>query len=118
LPIRLLVELSWLSLALLCFVLVPQHVGKTPFLSTGTKNAHPVPLKNSARSRPQGRNADFSLMWVGSGLPTDRELAHLLAAGGFISTDPPSVKTGILFAANVEVRQLSSPECREFCTLT
>jgi hypothetical protein len=31
------------------------------------------------------------------GLPTDRELAHLLDAGGFISTDPPAVKTNFLF---------------------
>jgi hypothetical protein len=35
------------------------------FAAKLTKNAHAVLLKNSARSRPQGRNAsDFSLMWL------------------------------------------------------
>jgi len=31
-----------------------------------TGNAQPVLLKNSTRSRPQGRNADFSLVWIGA----------------------------------------------------
>jgi hypothetical protein len=31
---------------------------------TWTMNAQPVLLKNSTRSRPQGRNADYSLKWI------------------------------------------------------
>src|SRR5664279_575695 len=29
-----------------------------------TGNAQPVLLKNSTRSRPQGRNADYTLKWI------------------------------------------------------
>jgi hypothetical protein len=29
-----------------------------------TGNAQPVLLKNSTRSRPQGRNGDYSLKWI------------------------------------------------------
>src|SRR5271167_3467736 len=32
--------------------------------ATWTRNAQPVLLKNSTRSRPQGRNADYSLKWI------------------------------------------------------
>ena len=35
-----------------------------------TRNAHPVLFENSVRPRQQGRNADSSLMWIGSGLQT------------------------------------------------
>jgi len=31
---------------------------------TWTMNAQPVLLKNSTRSRPQGRNGDYSLKWI------------------------------------------------------
>src|ERR1035438_7925703 len=31
---------------------------------TWTMNAQPVLLKNSTRSRPQGRNGDYTLMWI------------------------------------------------------
>jgi hypothetical protein len=32
--------------------------------STGTHNAHAVLLKNSARTQPQGRNADYTTEWI------------------------------------------------------
>ena len=43
-----------------------------------TRNAHPVLLKNSTRSRPQGRNGDFSIMWFlwAAYLGSDRHNSH------------------------------------------
>jgi hypothetical protein len=38
-----------------------QHAGLS---RRTTRNAQPVLLKNSTRSRPQGRNADYSLKWI------------------------------------------------------
>src|ERR1035441_7857604 len=38
-----------------------QHAGLS---RRTTKNAQPVLLKNSTRSRPQGRNGDYSLKWI------------------------------------------------------
>ena len=37
---------------------MPVYPGARPY------NAQPVLLKNSTRSRPQGRNADFSSTWI------------------------------------------------------
>ena len=40
-------------------------------------NAHPALIKNSTRSLPQGRNADYTTKWTVSGLRTIRSLIFL-----------------------------------------
>jgi len=43
---------------------------------TWTMNAQPVLLKNSTKSRPQGRNADYTTAWIPGPIGVSRDVSR------------------------------------------